>query len=99
MSKQFSNEIAPGDLKVSLKLSHVKPFHTKGIVDTCFHLGKEDDSIIKGFDAAEITEAIKFENDVLTRVENPFAELRQQLLQLLLFLFIALNGNMNIVKI
>ena len=36
------------------------------------HLREQSDSIIKGFDAAVITELIKFANDVFTRVENPF---------------------------
>ena len=34
---------------------------------------------MKGFDAAGITEAIKFANDVFTRVENLFDEYRQPL--------------------
>ena len=41
-------------------------------------LKKQKDSIIKGFDAAGITEAIRFANDVFTRVESPFDEHRQQ---------------------
>ena len=32
------------------------------------------DNVIKGFDAAGISEAITFANDVFTRTENPFDE-------------------------
>ena len=33
---------------------------------------------MKGFDAAGISEAITYANDIFTRVENPFDEQRQQ---------------------
>ena len=72
VSKQLSNGITPGPVKVSLKLSDLKPLHAKWIVDTYIHLRKQNDSVIKGFDAAVITETIKVANDVFTRVENPF---------------------------
>ena len=72
VSKQLSNGITPGRVKVSLKLSDLKPLHAKWIVDTYIHLRKQNDSVIKGFDAAVITETIKVANDVFTRVENPF---------------------------
>ena len=55
--------------------------------------------MIKGFNVEGITEAIKFVNDVVTRVENSFDEHRQQPLHLLLFLLIVLIKNMNLVKI
>ena len=99
MSKQLSNGIAPGDVKVFLKLSDLKPLHAMWIVDTYNHLRKQNDSIIKGFNAEGITEAIKFANDIVTRVENSFDKHRQQPLHLLLFLLIVLIKNMNLVKI
>ena len=77
MSKQLSNENVSNDVKVSLKLSDLKPLHVKWIVDK---YRKQDDFKLKGFDAAGITKAIKFANDVFTREENPFDEHRQQLL-------------------
>ena len=43
------NEVAPGDIKTSLKLSGLKPFQDKWIPDTYNHLRKQNDSIIKGF--------------------------------------------------
>ena len=78
MKKQLSNGIAPGDVKVLLKLSNLKPLHATSIVDTYNDLRKQSDSITKCFDAAGENEAIKFASDVFTRVENPFEEHRQQ---------------------
>ena len=46
-------------------------------LDTDNHLRKPNDYTIKGFDPAGKTEAIKFAN-VLTRVQNPFEQHRQQ---------------------
>ena len=78
VSKQLSNGVAPGDVKVSLKLSDLKPLHARWIFEPCNHLKHQDDSIIKSFDAAGISEATTCANDVFTRVENPFDEKRQQ---------------------
>ena len=78
VSKQLANGIAPGDVMVSLKLSDLKPLHAKWIIEMYNHHRKQKNSIMKGFDAAGITEAIKFANDVFTRVENLFDEYRQQ---------------------
>ena len=78
VSKQLSNGVAPGDVKVSLKLTDLKPLHVRWIDETYNHLKRQNDSIIKGFDAAWISEAITCANDVFTRVENPFDEQKQQ---------------------
>ena len=91
--------MAPGDVKVSFKLSDLNPLQAKWIIDMHNDLRKQNDFIIKDFDAEGITEAIKFANDVFTRVENPFDKHRQQPLELLLLLLIVLNENMSIVKI
>ena len=72
VSKQLSNGVAPGDVKVSLKLSDLKPLHARWIVETYNHLKHQNDSIIKGFDAAGISEAITCANDVFIGVENSF---------------------------
>ena len=80
MSNQLPKGIAPGDVKIFIKLSDLKPLHARWIVDAHNHLRKQNDSIIKGFDSGRITESIKFANYVFTRVENPFDEHRQQLL-------------------
>ena len=78
VSKQLSNGVAPGYIKVSLKLSDLEPLHARWIVETHNHLKHQNDSIIKAFDAAGISEAITCANDVFTRVENLFDEQRQQ---------------------
>ena len=78
VSKQLSNEVAPGDVKLSLKSSHLKPLHAWWIIETYNHLKHQNDFIIKGFNAAGISEAITWVNDVFTRVENSFDEQRQQ---------------------
>ena len=78
MRKQLSIGITPRDVKVTLKFSNLKPLHAKWVVDTYNHPRKQNDSIIKGFDAVGIAESIEYANDVFKRVENPFAKNRQQ---------------------
>ena len=41
VSKQLSNEITPGDVKVSLKMRELKPLHAKWIVDRHVQLSQE----------------------------------------------------------
>ena len=72
VSKQLSNGVAPGDIKVSLELCDLKPLHARLVVETYNHLKHQNDSIIKGFDAAGISEAITCANDVFIGVENSF---------------------------
>ena len=43
----------------------------------CNHLKHQNDTIIKGFDAAGISEGITCANDVFAQVENPSDEQRQ----------------------
>ena len=74
----MSNGVASGDVKVSLKLSDLKLLHARWIVETYNHVKHQNDSIIKGFDAAGVDEVITCANDIFTRVENPFDEQRQQ---------------------
>ena len=66
VSKQLSNGVAPGDVKVSLKLSDLKPLHARWIVEIYNHLKHQNDSIIKGFDAAGHSEAIACAKDIFT---------------------------------
>ena len=76
VSKQLSNGFAPGNVKASLKLSDLKNLHARWIAETYDHLKNQNDSIIKGFDAAGISKTVTCANDVFTRVENPFDEQR-----------------------
>ena len=78
VSKQLSNGVIPGDVKVSLKLSDLKPLHARWIVEIYNHLKHQNDSIIKGFDAAGHSEVIVCATDIFTQIENPFNEQRQQ---------------------
>ena len=78
VSKQLSNGVIPGDVKVSLKLSDLKPLHARWIVEIYNHLKHQNDSIIKGFDAAGHSEVIACATDIFTQIENPFDEQRQQ---------------------
>ena len=77
VSKQLSNGVIPDDVKVSLKLSDLKPLHARWIVETYNHLKYQNHSIIKGFDAAGRSEAIACAKDIFTQIENPFDEQRQ----------------------
>ena len=56
VSKQLSNGVAPGDVKVSLKLGDLKPLHPQWIVEIYNHLKHQNDSIVKSFDTAGIRE-------------------------------------------
>ena len=76
----FSNQVAiqlkhgidPADVKISLKLSDLKPLHASWIVELYHHLSNEAEMIINGFDSAGITEVVNDANFVLEIVENPF---------------------------
>ena len=78
LANNCQTEFAPGDVKVSFKSIDVKPFYARWIVETYNHLKHQNDTIIKGFDAAGVSKAITCENDVFTRVENLFDEQREQ---------------------
>ena len=66
VSKQLSNRVVPGDIKVSLEVSDLKPLHARLIVETYNYLKHQNDSIIKARDAAGISETITCANDVFT---------------------------------
>ena len=76
VSKQLMNGRAAGDVKVSLKLSDLKPLHAKWIVDMYGYLKLQNESIVKGFEKAGILEAVEMAQEVYTRSENPFDEKR-----------------------
>ena len=76
----FSNQVAiqlkhgidPADVKISSKLSDLKPLHASWIIELYHHLSNEAEMIINGFDSAGITEAVNDANSVLEIVENSF---------------------------
>ena len=59
VSEQLKRGVAPGDVKVSMKLSDLKPLHARWIVEMFDYLKQQNESIVNGFDKAGITEAVK----------------------------------------
>ena len=76
VSKQWMNGKAQGDVKVSLKLSDLKPLHAKWIGEMYGHLKQQKEPVVKGFEKAGILEAVKMAQEVYVRCENPFDEKR-----------------------
>ena len=76
----FSNEVVtqlnrgvdPTEVKITSKLSDLKPLHASWIVDLYEHLKKETGIIIKGFDSSGIIEAVNNAQSVYEKTENPF---------------------------
>ena len=76
----FSNQVAhqlksgkdPANIKISSKLSDLKPLHASWIVNLHNHMQGECETIVKGFKEAGIVEAIKDSEAIYERVENPF---------------------------
>ena len=65
---------AAQDVKVSLKLSVIKPSHMKWIADL-YNTLKDDKEMAKNdFRSARITEATENAKDMVGKVENPFKE-------------------------
>ena len=65
---------AVADVKVSLKLSVIKPLHAECITDLCNILKDEKEMAINGFRSAGITEAIENAKNMVEKVENTFKE-------------------------
>ena len=76
-SEQLRRGAAPGDVKVSMKLSDLKPLHARWIVETFDYLKQQNEPIVNGFGKAGITETVKSVNKVFSRTENPFTRKRE----------------------
>ena len=74
VSKQLRAEKAAADVKVSLKLSAIKPLHEKWIVDKHNALKDDKEMVINGFRSPGTIEAIENAKDMVEKVENPFKE-------------------------
>ena len=74
VSKQLRAEKAAADVKVSLKLSAIKPLHEKWIVDKNNALKDDKEMVINGFRSPGTIEAIENAKDMVEKVENPFKE-------------------------
>ena len=59
-------------IKISSKLSDLKPLHASWIVDLYKYMQGEDEPILKGFKEAGIWKAINNPQEILEIVENPF---------------------------
>ena len=62
-------EQAPGDVKVSLKLSDLKPLHAKWIVEMYGYLKQQKESVVKGFEKAGILEAARWHKKCMPNVK------------------------------
>ena len=79
-NERFSNEVAtqlnrgvnPAEVKITSKLSDLKPLHASWIVDLYEHSTKKTELIIKGFDSTGITEAFNNAQSVYKKIKNPF---------------------------
>ena len=74
VSKQLRAGKTAADVKVSLKLSVIKPLHPKWIVDLYSTVKDDKKMEIKCFRSAGITEAIENTKDILEKGDNPFKE-------------------------
>ena len=74
--RQLTNGKSPGNVKVSPKLSNLKPLPAKWMVEMYEHLKQQKEPFIKGFKKAGMMEAVKSAQDVYTRRENPFDDKR-----------------------
>ena len=66
--------MAPGNIKVSLKMSDLNPLHARWVVEMYDYLKQQKGSILNGFDKAGITEVVKSANEVFAKIENSFTE-------------------------
>ena len=74
MSKQLRAGKADGDVKVSLKLSRIKPLHAKCILDLENTLEDDREMAINGFRSAGITEVLENAKDMVEKNGNTFKE-------------------------
>ena len=68
--------MAPSNVKVSLKMSDLKQWHARWIVEMYDYLTQQKGLILSGIEKAGITEAVKSANKVFARRENFFTEKR-----------------------
>ena len=76
----FSNEVVtklnrgadPTEVKITSKLTDLKPLRVSWIVDLYGHLKKETVIIIKGFDSTGIADAVNNAQSVYEKIENLF---------------------------
>ena len=62
--------MAPGNIKMPLKISDLKTLNACWLIKMCDYLKQQKGSILNGFDKRSITEAVKSANEVFARIEN-----------------------------
>ena len=68
---QLNQGVDPTEVKITSKLSDLKPLNVSCIVDLDEHLKKETWMIVKGSDSAGITEPVDNVQAVYEEIENP----------------------------
>ena len=69
---QLQNGKDPTDVKISFKLSDLKPIHARKIIDWYNHVIKEKEMIARGFNSAGISEIVQNAEDIYEKIENPY---------------------------
>ena len=72
VAQHLKSDNNPTNIKVSPKLSDLKPHHASWIVDLYKHTQGEDKLILKGFKEVGIYEAINDAQEIFKREENLF---------------------------
>ena len=74
VADQLEKGVQPTEIKITKKLTDIKPLHAQWVIDLYHHLCKEKEFVVNGFEATGVTEAITKANEVMIRIENPFKE-------------------------
>ena len=74
VADQLEKGVQPTEIKITTKLTDIKPLHAQWVIDLYHHLCREKELVVNGFEATGVTEAITKANEVMIRIENPFKE-------------------------
>ena len=74
VSVQSKKGIDPADIKITSKLSKLKPLLTSWFINLHKHLSDDHKIIVNNFNSAGISEAISKTSTILDKVENYFRE-------------------------
>ena len=70
ISAQLALETELSKIKVSAKLSDIKPLHSQWVVDICNYMCEEKNMNINGFKSAVVTEAIQSAQEIVIKAGN-----------------------------
>ena len=71
---QLQNGKDPTDVKISSKLSDLKPIHARWIVDWYNHVIKEKERIVRVFNSAGLSETVQNAENIYEKIESSFRE-------------------------